>query len=50
MEDQLRRDELEYQRALTSGRISVTTKDPMNHCGLGLAYSPGVPIKDDKAR
>jgi malate dehydrogenase (oxaloacetate-decarboxylating)(NADP+) len=53
MEDQLRRDALEYHRVPTSGKISVTpTKSLVNQRDLALAYSPGVAyaclaIKDD---
>jgi malate dehydrogenase (oxaloacetate-decarboxylating)(NADP+) len=53
MEDQLRRDALEYHRFPTSGKISVTpTKSLVNQRDLALAYSPGVAyaclaIKDD---
>src|SRR6201981_502173 len=53
MEEQLRRDALEYHRAPTFGKISVTpTKSLMNQRDLALAYSPGVAyaclaIRDD---
>jgi malate dehydrogenase (oxaloacetate-decarboxylating)(NADP+) len=53
MEEQLRRDALEYHRFPTSGKISVTpTKSLVNQRDLALAYSPGVAyaclaIKDD---
>jgi malate dehydrogenase (oxaloacetate-decarboxylating)(NADP+) len=53
MEEQLRRDALEYHRFPTSGKISVTpTKSLANQRDLALAYSPGVAyaclaIKDD---
>jgi malate dehydrogenase (oxaloacetate-decarboxylating)(NADP+) len=53
MEEQLRRDALEYHRLPTYGKISVTpTKSLMNQRDLALAYSPGVAyaclaIKDD---
>jgi malate dehydrogenase (oxaloacetate-decarboxylating)(NADP+) len=53
MEEQLRRDALEYHRLPTSGKISVTpTKSLVNQRDLALAYSPGVAyaclaIKDD---
>src|SRR4029077_8289231 len=53
MEEQLRRDALEYHRVPTSGKISVTpTKSLVNQRDLALAYSPGVAyaclaIKDD---
>jgi malate dehydrogenase (oxaloacetate-decarboxylating)(NADP+) len=53
MEEQLRRDALEYHRVPTSGKISVTpTKSLMNQRDLALAYSPGVAyaclaIRDD---
>jgi malate dehydrogenase (oxaloacetate-decarboxylating)(NADP+) len=53
MEDQLRRDALEYHRLPTCGKISVTpTKSLVNQRDLALAYSPGVAyaclaIKDD---
>src|SRR5258707_11419683 len=53
MEEQLRRDALEYHRLPTSGKISVTpTKSLMNQRALALAYSPGVAyaclaIRDD---
>src|SRR5215218_8980676 len=43
MEEQLRRDALEYHRVPTSGKISVTpTKSLVNQRDLALAYSPGV--------
>jgi len=43
MEDQLRRDALEYHRVPTFGKISVTpTKSLVNQRDLALAYSPGV--------
>jgi malate dehydrogenase (oxaloacetate-decarboxylating)(NADP+) len=43
MEEQLRRDALDYHRLPTSGKISVTpTKSLMNQRDLALAYSPGV--------
>jgi malate dehydrogenase (oxaloacetate-decarboxylating)(NADP+) len=43
MEEQLRRDALEYHRFPTSGKISVTpTKSLVNQRDLALAYSPGV--------
>src|ERR1700751_114619 len=54
MEEQLRRDALEYHRVPTFGKISVTpTKSLMNQRDLALAYSPGVAyaclaIKDDQ--
>src|SRR5271165_3245186 len=54
MEEQLRRDALEYHRLPTYGKISVTpTKSLMNQRDLALAYSPGVAyaclaIKDDQ--
>ena len=53
MEEQLRRDALEYHRVPTFGKISVTpTKSLMNQRDLALAYSPGVAyaclaIRDD---
>ena len=53
MEEQLRRDALEYHRLPTFGKISVTpTKSLVNQRDLALAYSPGVAyaclaIKDD---
>ena len=53
MEEQLRRDALEYHRVPASGKISVTpTKSLMNQRDLALAYSPGVAyaclaIRDD---
>src|SRR5438445_8618313 len=53
MEEQLRRDALEYHRVPTCGKISVTpTKSLVNQRDLALAYSPGVAyaclaIKDD---
>ena len=53
MEEQLRRDALEYHRVPTFGKISVTpTKSLVNQRDLALAYSPGVAyaclaIKDD---
>jgi len=53
MEEQLRRDAMEYHRVPTSGKISVTpTKSLMNQRDLALAYSPGVAyaclaIRDD---
>jgi len=53
MEDQLRRDAMEYHRLPTPGKIAVTpTKSLMNQRDLALAYSPGVAyaclaIKDD---
>jgi len=53
MEDQLRRDALEYHSLPTAGKISVTpTKSLVNQRDLALAYSPGVAyaclaIKDD---
>src|SRR5438874_1106739 len=53
MEEQLRRDALEYHRLPTCGKISVTpTKSLMNQRELALAYSPGVAyaclaIRDD---
>src|ERR1700751_1861649 len=53
MEEQLRRDPLEYHRVPTSGKISVTpTKSLVNQRDLALAYSPGVAyaclaIRDD---
>ena len=43
MEEQLRRDALEYHRVPTFGKISVTpTKSLINQRDLALAYSPGV--------
>src|SRR5213596_328737 len=43
MEEQLRRDALEYHRLPTFGKISVTpTKSLVNQRDLALAYSPGV--------
>ena len=43
MEEQLRRDALEYHRVPTSGKISVTpTKSLVHQRDLALAYSPGV--------
>ena len=43
MEEQLRRDALEYHRVPTYGKISVTpTKSLVNQRDLALAYSPGV--------
>src|SRR5215207_2080796 len=43
MEEQLRRDALEYHRVPTSGKISVMpTKSLVNQRDLALAYSPGV--------
>ena len=53
MEEQLRRDALEYHRVPTFGKISVTpTKSLVNQRDLALAYSPGVAyaclaIRDD---
>src|SRR6266850_7000628 len=53
MEEQLRRDALEYHRVPTSGKISVTpTNSLVNQHDLALAYSPGVAyaclaIRDD---
>ena len=53
MEEQLRRDALEYHRVPTSGKIFVTpTKSLVNQRDLALAYSPGVAyaclaIRDD---
>src|SRR5438093_2491435 len=53
MEEQLRRDALEYHRLPTFGKISVTpTKSLVNQRDLALAYSPGLAyaclaIKDD---
>src|SRR5262245_14539621 len=53
MEEQLRRDALEYHRLPAFGKISVTpTKSLVNQRDLALAYSPGVAyaclaIKDD---
>jgi len=53
MEEQLRRDALEYHRLPTFGKVSVTpTKSLVNQRDLALAYSPGVAyaclaIKDD---
>src|SRR5215210_476241 len=53
MEEQLRRDALEYHRIPTFGKISVTpTKSLVNQRDLALAYSPGVAyaclaIRDD---
>ena len=53
MEEQLRRDALEYHRVPTFGKVSVTpTKSLMNQRDLALAYSPGVAyaclaIRDD---
>jgi malate dehydrogenase (oxaloacetate-decarboxylating)(NADP+) len=53
MEDQLRRDAMEYHRLPTPGKIAVTpTKSLVNQRDLALAYSPGVAyaclaIKDD---
>ncbi|HEY6834044.1 MAG TPA: NADP-dependent malic enzyme [Pseudolabrys sp.] len=53
MEEQLRRDALDYHRLPTFGKISVTpTKSLLNQRDLALAYSPGVAyaclaIKDD---
>src|SRR4249919_2854111 len=53
MEEQLRRDALEYHRLPTFGKISVTpTKSLVNQRDLALTYSPGVAyaclaIKDD---
>src|SRR6185436_65658 len=53
MEEQLRRDAMEYHRVPTSGKISVTpTKSLVNQRDLALAYSPGVAyaclaIRDD---
>ena len=53
MEEQLRRDALEYHRVPAFGKISVTpTKSLMNQRDLALAYSPGVAyaclaIRDD---
>ena len=53
MEEQLRRDALEYHRVPASGKISVTpTKSMINQRDLALAYSPGVAyaclaIRDD---
>src|SRR6202051_710795 len=53
MEEQLRRDALDYHRLPTFGKISVTpTKSLVNQRDLALAYSPGVAyaclaIKDD---
>jgi malic enzyme len=43
MEEQLRRDALEYHRVPTCGKISVTpTRSLVNQRDLALAYSPGV--------
>ena len=43
MEEQRRRDALEYHRVPTYGKISVTpTKSLVNQRDLALAYSPGV--------
>jgi malate dehydrogenase (oxaloacetate-decarboxylating)(NADP+) len=43
MEEQLRRDALEYHRFPAPGKISVTpTKSLVNQRDLALAYSPGV--------
>src|SRR5690349_7415957 len=43
MEEQLRRDALEYHRVPTFGKTSVTpTKSRVNQRDLALAYSPGV--------
>src|SRR5256884_7113198 len=43
MEEQLRRDALEYHRVPTRGKISVTpNKSLVNQRDLALAYSPGV--------
>jgi hypothetical protein len=43
MEEQLRRDALEYHRVPTCGKISVTpTKSLVNQRDLALAYSPRV--------
>ena len=43
MEEQLRRDALEYHRVPTYGKISVTpTKSLVNQRDLALAYSPCV--------
>ncbi len=43
VEEQLRRDALEYHRVPTHGKISVTpTKSLVNQRDLALAYSPGV--------
>ena len=43
MEEQLKRDALEYHRLPTYGKISVTpTKSLVNQRDLALAYSPGV--------
>src|SRR3989441_3385819 len=53
MEDQLRRDAMEYHRLPTPGKIAVTpTKSLVNQHDLALAYSPGVAyaclaIRDD---
>src|SRR3954449_11057660 len=53
MEEQLRRDAMEYHRVPTFGKVSVTpTKSLMNQRDLALAYSPGVAyaclaIRDD---
>src|SRR5438105_13645979 len=53
MEEQLRRDAMEYHRLPTPGKIAVTpTKSLVNQRDLALAYSPGVAyaclaIKDD---
>src|SRR6476660_250760 len=53
MEEQLRRDALEYHRVPTCGKISIApTKSLMNQRDLALAYSPGVAyaclaIRDD---
>ena len=43
MEEQLKRDALEYHRLPSFGKISVTpTKSLVNQRDLALAYSPGV--------
>src|SRR4030095_12414716 len=53
VEEELRRDALEYHRVPTFGKLSVTpTKSLVNQRDLALAYSPGVAyaclaIKDD---
>ena len=43
MDDQLRKNALDYHRLPTPGKISVTpTKDLLNQHDLSLAYTPGV--------
>ena len=43
MDDQLRKDALDYHRLPTSGKISVTpSKSLISQHDLSLAYTPGV--------